>query len=54
MDITMKMDYICVNYRHKYLENGMKFADIDVAKYFSHENMIPEIREIKPFAFHRH
>tara|TARA_R100000458_G_scaffold17345_3_gene15019 strand:- start:3572 stop:4237 length:666 start_codon:yes stop_codon:yes gene_type:complete len=46
--------YICVNYRHKYLENGIKFADIDVAKYFSHESMIPEIEGIKPFAFHRH
>jgi hypothetical protein len=46
--------FICVNYRHKYLENGMKFADINIAKYFSHENMIPEIKEIKPFAFHKH
>ena len=46
--------YICVNYRHKYLENGIKFADIDIAKYFSHESMIPEIEGIIPFAFHRH
>jgi hypothetical protein len=46
--------YICVNYRHKYLENGCNFADINVAKYFSHETMIPEIQGIKPFAFHRH
>ena len=46
--------YICVNYRHKYLEHGMKFADINIAKYFSHEMMIPEIQGIKPFAFHRH
>lgn len=46
--------YICVNYRHVYLENGMKYADIDVAKYFSHETMIPEIKGIKPFAFHRY
>lgn len=45
--------YICVNYRHIYIENGMKFADIDVAKYFSHETMIPELAEIKPFAFHK-
>jgi hypothetical protein len=27
---------IYVNNRHIYKENGMKFADIDVAKYFSH------------------
>ena len=45
--------YICVNYRHIYIENGMKFADIDVAKYFSHETMIPELAGIKPFAFHK-
>lgn len=46
--------FICVNYRHRYLEQGMKFADLGVAKYFSHETMIPEIEGIKPFAFHRH
>ena len=46
--------FICVNYRHKYVENGCIFAPIDVAKYFSHESMIPEIQGIKPFAFHRH
>jgi hypothetical protein len=33
MDIITKMD-ICVNNRHIYKENGMKFADIDVAKIF--------------------
>jgi hypothetical protein len=44
--------FICVNYRHKYLEHGMKFADLDVAKYFSIENEIPENRGIKTFAFH--
>ena len=46
--------FICVNYRHKYIENGCKFADINIAKYFSHETMIPEIEGIKPFVFHRH
>lgn len=51
---TNEDGFICVNYRHKYIENGCKFADIDVAKYFSHETMIPEIEGIKPFAFHRH
>jgi hypothetical protein len=45
--------YICVNNRHIYKENGMKFADIDVAKYFSHETMVPEISGITPFAFHK-
>ena len=51
---TNEDGYICVNYRHKYIENGMRFANIDIAKYFSHENMIPEIQGIRPFAFHRH
>ena len=46
--------FICVNNRHIYKEHGMNFADINVAKYFSHEIMIPEIEGIKPFAFHRH
>jgi len=46
--------FICVNYRHKYIENGMKFAEIGVAKHFSHEMMMPETQGIKPFAFHRH
>ena len=44
--------FICVNYRHVYKEHGMKFADIDVAKYFSHETQLPETIGIKPFAFH--
>ncbi len=44
--------FICVNYRHVYLNHGMKFANIDVAKYFSHETPIPEIDGITPFAFH--
>jgi hypothetical protein len=30
----------------------MKFADIDVAKYFSHETMVPEISGINLY-FHK-
>ena len=51
---TNEDGFICVNYRHKYVEQGCKFADIDVAKYFSHESMIPEISGIEPFAFHNY
>jgi hypothetical protein len=51
---TNEDGFICVNYRHKYLEEGCEFADIDVAKYFSHESMIPEILGIEPFAFHNY
>jgi len=46
--------FIAVNYRHVYIEHGMKYAYMDVAKHFSHETMIPEIAGIRPFAFHRH
>ena len=46
--------FICVNNRHIYIEHGCVFADIDIAKYFSHETMIPEIEGIKPFAFHKY
>ena len=51
---TNEDGFICVNYRHEYLDSGCKFADIDVAKYFSHETEIPEIQDIKPFAFHNY
>jgi hypothetical protein len=44
--------FICVNYRHIFDEHGCKIAPIDVAKYFSHETIIPEILGIEPFGFH--
>ena len=44
--------FICAMYRHIYIENGIKFAPLDVAKYFSHETYIPEINGIVPFGFH--
>lgn len=45
--------FICVNNRHIYEEHGCKFAPLDVAKHFSHESPIPEVRGIIPFAFHK-
>ncbi|WP_084154064.1 DUF5672 family protein [Citrifermentans bremense] len=45
--------FICVKNRHIYESNNMHFAPLDVAKYFSHEAMIPEIKNIKPFVFHK-
>lgn len=50
---TNEDGYICVNMRHEFEKAGCKFAPLDVAKYFSHETMIPEIKGITPFAFHR-
>lgn len=45
--------FICVKNKHIYEENGMRFAPLNVAKYFSHEAMIPETHNIKPFVFHK-
>lgn len=44
--------FICVNYRHEYEQAGLKFASIEVAKYFSKEHEIPENKGILTFAFH--
>ena len=43
--------FTCHN-RHIFQEYGCVYADIDVAKYFSHESNIPEIQNIEPFGFH--
>lgn len=51
---TNEDGFICVNYRHKYIENGCRFADFEVAKFFSHENFMPEFENIDPFAFHNY
>lgn len=45
--------FLCVKNRHLVEAAGMKIAPIDVAKYYSHEHMVPEIEGITPFAFHK-
>lgn len=45
--------FLCCANRHILQENGIKYAPIEIAKYFAHESMIPEIKGIKPFAFHK-
>ncbi|MBN1469626.1 MAG: hypothetical protein JW924_12945 [Fusobacteriaceae bacterium] len=45
--------WICCKNKHIIEENGMKIAPLDIAKYFGHENMIPEIEGIIPFVFHK-
>lgn len=45
--------FICCRIRHLLEAEGMSIAPLEVAKYFGHENMIPEIEGIKPFAFHK-
>lgn len=51
---TNEDGFICVNYRHEYLSEGCKFADLNVAKYFSREKDLPENIDIEPFAFHNY
>ena len=45
--------FLCCKIRHLLEAEGMKIAPMEVAKYFSHEHMIPEVQGITPFAFHK-
>ena len=46
--------FLCCKYKNRIEDAGMKFAPIEVAKYFGHEHMIPEIADVeKPFLFHK-
>ena len=45
--------FLCVKNKHILEENGANFAPLDVAKYFGHESMIPEVKNINPFTFHK-
>lgn len=45
--------FICVKNRHLFEAEGMRFADLDIAKYFGHEQMLPEFEGIRSFVFHK-
>lgn len=45
--------FICCNNRHIFEQYGCKIAPLEIAKYFGHESMIPEIEGIVPFVFHK-
>ncbi len=45
--------FICVKNRHLFLAAGMRYAPLEVAKYFGHEQMLPEFEGIRPFVFHK-
>ena len=45
--------FLCVKNKHIFEENNIHYAPLGIAKYFSHEVMIPELRNIKPFVFHK-
>jgi hypothetical protein len=44
--------FICCHNRVHYENQGCVFAPLEVAKYFSHETPITEIKNITPFGFH--
>ncbi len=45
--------FICCRQRHLFEEAGMRFAPLELAVYFGHEQPIPETEGITPFAFHK-
>ena len=45
--------FLCVLARHLLVKEGIEFAPLSLACQFSHEKVIPEIKGIKPFAFHK-
>lgn len=45
--------FICCKNKHLFEEAGMRIAPIEIAKYFGHEKMIPEVQGIRPFIFHK-
>lgn len=49
---TNEDGFLCVHNRRRLQEAGCKFAGIEIAKYFSKENEIPENEDIETFAFH--
>jgi hypothetical protein len=49
---TNEDGFLCVHNRDILKENGIKFADLDTAKYFSKEHEIEENNGIETFAFH--
>ena len=53
MGFLMKTGLSAVKTEHLFEAAGMKYAPLDVAKYFGHESMIPEVAGIRPFVFHK-
>ena len=45
---------VCCHNRHIYVEQGCKFAPLEVAVKFSHETRLPECENVIPFGFHFH
>jgi hypothetical protein len=50
---TNEDGFLCCHHRNELEESGMKFAPLEVAKYFSKEHEIPENIGLSTFAFHQ-
>lgn len=50
---TNEDGFLCCHNRRILEDNGVRFAPLEVAKYFSKEHEIPENRGIETFAFHQ-
>ena len=51
-DNTNEDGFLTCHNRDRLIQEGIKFAGLDVAKYFSKEHSIPENEGIETFAFH--
>lgn len=51
---TNEDGFITCHNRRILQQNGVRFATLEVARYFSHETPMEWTEGIKPFAFHRH
>jgi hypothetical protein len=45
--------FLCVHCRKQFEDHDLKYAPVEVAKYFCHETPLPELEGITPFAFHK-
>lgn len=45
--------FLCCMCKNEMESEGLKFATIDIAKYFGREHTLPENKDIDPFIFHK-
>lgn len=50
---TNEDGFLCVHNRRPLEEVGIRFAPLEIAKFFSREHAIPENEDIETFAFHQ-
>lgn len=45
--------FLCVKHRKAFEAHGIRYGELDIAALFAHERMLPETKNIRPFAFHK-